>query len=71
MAVDLWMPYIMFVSMTLTLMQGHSGTAMAKKSTLNALGNYKQAIRIKLATRVGLFWFFVTLTLQTFIWLGH
>ena len=35
-----WMLHmLMLVSITLTMMQGHSGSAKAKKSALNALGN--------------------------------
>ena len=39
----------------------------ATKSALHALGNYKQAIGIKLAKTVGHFFATLTLTLQTFI----
>ena len=38
MTVDLWMPY-MSILILMTLMQGHSGSAKAKKSVLQALGN--------------------------------
>ena len=59
---------LMFVSMTLTLMPGHSGSAKAKYQRC-MLSATKQAISFKLATTVG--HFYVTLTLQTFIvWLG-
>ena len=55
MTVDLWMPYIlMLVSMTLTLMQGHSGSAEAKNQRC-MLSATKQTISIKLATMVGHF----------------
>ena len=51
MTVDLWMLYMfMLVSMTLTLMPGHSGSTNDK--TLSAT---EQAISIKLATKVGHF----------------
>ena len=40
MTVNLYMAYmLMLVSMTLTLMQGHSGSAKANKSALHSLGN--------------------------------
>ena len=55
MTVDLWMPYLlMLVSMTLTLMQGHSGSAKAKNQRC-MLSATKQAISIELATTVGHF----------------
>ena len=66
MAVDLCMAYMfMLVSMTLTLMQGHSGLAKAKTQRW-IISTSKQAIRIKLARTVS--HFYVTLTLQMFIW---
>ena len=40
MLLDVWMPFSpILVSMTLTLMQGHSGSVKAKKSALHALSN--------------------------------
>ena len=57
MTVYLWMPYmLMLVSITLTMMQGHSGSAKAKNQRC-MLSATKQAIRIKLSTTVGLFFF--------------
>ena len=53
MMVDLWMPY-MPVSMTLTLMQCHSGSAKANDQRF-MLSVTKQAISIKLSTTVGHF----------------
>ena len=73
MTVDLSMPYIMLmlVLMTVTLMQGHSGSAKAN-SQRSMLSTTEQAITIKLATTVGLFPpFYMTLTSQRFIWLYH
>ena len=72
MTIDLFMAYaLMLVWMTLTLMQGHSGSAKAKIQCW-ILSTTKQATRIKLAKTVDLFFFFyVILTLQTFIWLDH
>ena len=61
MTVDLWMPY-MLVLITLTLMLRHSGLAKAKSQRC-MLSATKQAINIKLATKVG--HVYVTLTLQT------
>ena len=70
MMVDLWMPY-MLISMTLTLMQGHSGLAKAKYQRC-MLSATKQAISIKLATTVGLFFYVtLTLTLQTLYGLSN
>ena len=67
--VDLWMPHMLaLISMILTLMQGHSGSAKAKNLRC-MLAATKQAISIKLATTTGQF--YVTLTLQTFTWLDH
>ena len=54
----------MLVSMTLTLMQGHSESAKAKIQRCMLLAT-KQAISIALATTVG--HFYVTLALQTFL----
>ena len=56
MTVDLWMPYIMLmlVLMTLTLMQGHSGSArQAKQISVACSLASKQAINMKLDTKVG------------------
>ena len=52
--VDLWMPYmLMLVSVTLT--QGHSRSAKVKKQKQTwMLSATKEAISIKLATKVGL-----------------
>ena len=56
--VDLWMPYmLMLVSMTLTLLQGHSGSAKAKNQRCILLAT-EQAITIKLATTVSLIFLF-------------
>ena len=65
------MPYLlMLVSITLTLMQGHSGSANAnQKNQRGMLSETKQAISITVATTVG--HFYVTLILQTFIGLDH
>ena len=53
MTVDLCMAYLLvLILMTLTLVQGHSGSANANKSALNYLEN-KQATSITLATTVG------------------
>ena len=54
----------MLVSMILTLMQGHSGSAKAKYER-RIISTTKQAISIRLPTTVG--HIFVTLTLKTFI----
>ena len=45
---------LMLVSMALTLMQGHSGLAKAKNQC-DMLSGTRQAISIKLATMVALF----------------
>ena len=45
---------LMLVLMTLTLMQGHSGSAKARNQR-SMLSATKQAISIKLATKVGHF----------------
>ena len=58
----------MLVSMTLSLMQGHSGSAKAKIQCL-IVSTTKQATSMTLARTVG--HFYVTLTLKTFIWLDH
>ena len=58
---------LMLVLMTLTCMQGHSGTAKAKNQRC-MLSAAKPAISMKLATKVG--HFYLTLTLQAFIWLS-
>ena len=51
--VDLWMPYMFkLVSMTLTLKQGHNGSAKATNQRC-MLSETKQAISMKLATTVG------------------
>ena len=50
----------------MALMQGHSGSAKAK-TWHRIISTTKQALSIKLATTVGLF--YVTLTLKMFIWL--
>ena len=53
MTVDLWVPYmLMLVSITLTLMQGRSGSAMAKIQRW-IISTTKQATSINLATTVG------------------
>ena len=57
---------LMLVLITLTFMQGHSGSAKAKNQHC-MLSATKQAIRIKLATMVAIFY----VTLQTSIWLDH
>ena len=54
---------LMLISMTLTLMQGHSG----QTNQLCMLSATKQATSIKLATKVGHFYVTLTLTLQTYI----
>ena len=57
MTVDLCMAYnymLMLVFMTLTLMQGHSGS-VKKKNLLSIISTTKQAISIKFAITVGLF----------------
>ena len=60
MTVDLWMPHVLMLAlMTLTLMQGHSGSAKEKIQRC-MLSAAKQAISIKLATMVG--HFYMTLT---------
>ena len=64
MMVNVWLPYMLMLSMTLILMQSRSQwVGKGKKATLNALAT-KQAISIKLASTV-------TLTLQTCIWLTN
>ena len=55
MTVDFCMAY-MLMSITLTLMQGHSGSAKAKNRHW-IISTTKQAISIKLAPMVGLFFF--------------
>ena len=57
---------LMLVSMTLTLMQGHSGSAKAKKNRFCMLLATKQAMSIELATMVG-HSRYVTLTLHIYI----
>ena len=57
---------LMLFSMTLTLMQGHSGSTKAKNQHC-MLSETKQAVSIKLAATVG--HFLSDLSLQTFIWL--
>ena len=47
---------LMFFLMTLTLMKGHSGSVKAKNQRC-ILSETKQAISIKLAATVGLFFF--------------
>ena len=55
MMVDLWMSYMLMLNlMTLTLMQGHSGSGNVKNQCC-LLSATKQAIRIKLATTVSHF----------------
>ena len=55
MTIDLWMAYMLMAAlMTLTLMQGHSGSGKAKNQ-LCMLSATEQTISIKLATRVGHF----------------
>ena len=67
MAVDLWMPYMLILALTtLTLLQGHSGSAKAKHQR-RMLSATKQAISYKLDTVVGHFYVTLTLTSQTFI----
>ena len=62
---------LMLILMTLTLMQGHSGSANAKNQCCCMPSATKQAISIKIATNAG--HFYMTLTLQThiYIWLDH
>ena len=60
-------PIYSCLSMTLTLMQSHSGSAAKAKNHRRIISTTKQAIIIKLATMVGHI-FYVTLTLKTFIW---
>ena len=56
MMVDLYTAYmLMLVSMTLTLMQGHSGSAEGKKFNFRIISTSKQIISVKLATTVGHF----------------
>ena len=59
--------------MTMTWMQGHSGSAVAQKSAWNALLSATDlAMNIKHVTTVGQCWdFYVTLTLQTFVLLDQ
>ena len=52
MTVDLWIPYVLIL--ILTLMQGHSGSAKAENQRCMLLAT-KPAISIKLATTVGHF----------------
>ena len=69
MAVDLCITYLlMLFSMTLTLIQDQSGSAKAKMQWL-IISTTKQATSITLATTVG--HVYVTLTLQTCIWLDY
>ena len=61
---------LVLVLMTLNLMHGHSGSAKAKNQRcMLSLSATKEAINIKLATMV--VHFYVTLTLQMFIWLDY
>ena len=66
MTVDLWMTYMpMLVSMNVTLMQGHSGSANPK----NHRCMISATISIKLSTTVG--HFYVTLTFANVYMVGH
>ena len=71
MLVDLHIAYmLMLVSITLTLMPGHSGSAKAKQIHVECSRQLsKQQLSIKLVTTLG--HVYVTLTLHTFIWLDH
>ena len=60
-----------FVLMTLTLMQGHSGWEKAENQRCMLLAT-KQAVSIKLATKVGLLLRGLDPDFATvYIWLGH
>ena len=59
---------LMLVAMISILMQGHSGSLNAKFQ-LGIISTTKQATSIKLSTTAG--HFFVTLTLNSFIWLDY
>ena len=60
---------LMLISMTFTLVQGHSGSTKATNQRW-IISTTKQAISIKLVTTVS--HFYVTWTLKTIIlWLGH
>ena len=74
MTIDLWMPYMLMLLLThMTLMQGHSGSARPTNQ-ICMLSATTQAISIKLAIMVALFFFFsslkknLTLILQTLIY---
>ena len=71
MAVDLCMAYMLIgVSITFNLMQGHTGSARYKFSVeLFQQQSKQQALNLLQQTVVG--HFFVTMTLQVFIWLDH
>ena len=63
-----YMPRLILVSMTLTLIQV-VWVSKGKNSVLNYFDNYKQATNIKTCYNGRPF--YLTLTLQTFIWLDH
>ena len=74
MTIDLWMPYMLMLLLTnMTLMQGHSGSARPTNQ-ICMLSATTQAISIKLAIMVALFFFLsslkknLTLILQTLIY---
>ena len=58
---------LILVSMTLTFMHGHSGSAEQTNERKIIISTAKQVMSIKLSTTVG--HVFMTLTLKTFIWL--
>ena len=67
MLVDLWMPMLV---LTLTLMHGHIGSAKAKNQHC-MLSATTQSTSIKLTINGRPFFFYATLTLQTYIWLVY
>ena len=73
MTVELCMAYtLILVSMTMTLMQGHSGSAEAKQTSVELSRQLtKQAISIKLYTTVGPGLFLHDLDFEKCIWFDH
>ena len=70
MTIDLCMRHVfMLVSITLTLLQDHSGLA-EDKNQLYIFSTIKQVIFVKLTTTAGSsrLFFYMTLTLKTLIW---
>ena len=70
MTVDLWIPLYIYAHACFDDLDARSHNRSAKAKNQHCmLSATKQAISIKLATTVGLLFFYVPFTLQTFIWL--